>query len=684
MLLGYCSGALLHGHFNYSSKKIHTWTIALIARVEELLKRTTDVNGKCDLLAHRAYAATLQFQKGEQPSVDWNEPFKWWNRLLTEVKNAPLFPLERLSDLMTVLAPVIGDEPGYSPLTDKLDELLSSRSQGFIAAEKCRDRAIAFMDQSRPIRAIHELHNAKIKWFAKETLRGTILSMLMLSRLYADINLVWAAKYYALAAAYLVHKDNDDKLMRYFPDALIQLFNTCYQGGEWLTCINLLSLVSNAHYQFHSNPEDYEKHRHFQSIIVHSMIIFQSNKKLGSKEIEAHFLKVLEHWPLPDDLNDLVLADDESAETWINSTEPDQLWKRIDAELDGVPFSDVGKARTFAWRALGIHWEVHCTNDPETVAMVESFVSCLQIVTVDLADKDLNLMPTTVKIEASCFKAAKFDLEEVTGTLGSNWKLEIPSSSSSDDLNSWALAFATVILTSCSLLSGEKCNSIFEESFKKGLQAKTFVVRPYHDLLNEFSQSEFEKAKIEIQRPHSPDAICLHEAEVLAWKGGPGLGYSESNSEEQISNRYNRALPPVRHSIAYFNGLPEFRELVRSLRAQGYKDWHIILMIANIALNKKAPVDTNYRPGSAEDRKAIVVAFEHGESPDDPLLTMEDLLRTPIEMHLKMQLSTVCLTWRLFFKSQTPDFEALRRVLVERYGYMTDDVPHDPIFVDTL
>lgn len=63
---------------------------------------------------------------------------------------------------------------------------------------------------------------------------------------------------------------------------------------------------------------------------------------------------------------------------------------------------------------------------------------------------------------------------------------------------------------------------------------------------------------------------------------------------------------------------------------------------------------------------------------------MEDLLLNPIDMHLKMQLSTVCLTWRLFFKSRTPDFEALRRVLVERYGYMTDDVPHDPIFVDKL
>jgi hypothetical protein len=444
VLLGYCSGALLHRDFNYRPQQLHHWTAALIARIEELLKQTTNVNRKCDLLAHRSYAATLPFQNGDQPSVDWNDPFKWWNRLLTEVKNAPLFPLERFSDLITVLAPVIGDEPGYASLTEMLDKLLSSRSHGFIAAEKCRDRAVAFMEQSRPIRAIHELHNSKIRWFTKETLRGSILSMLTLSRLYSDIHLVWAAKYYALAAANLVQNDNDDQLMRYFPDALIQLFNTCYRGGEWLTCINLLPLVSAAHYQFHSGPENYDKHSDFQSVIVHSMIIYQCNKKIGNKEIDAYFLETLERWPLPDDLNNLVLADDASSEMWINSTEPDQLWKKIDEELDGMPFSDTGKTRTFTWRALGVHWQLNCKNTPETVAAVESFISCLQIVMVDLADKDLNLLPTTVRIEANCFSSAEFNLEEVMGNHGSNWKLDIPSDSSSKDLDSWALVFATL------------------------------------------------------------------------------------------------------------------------------------------------------------------------------------------------------------------------------------------------
>jgi hypothetical protein len=224
---------------------------------------------------------------------------------------------------------------------------------------------------------------------------------------------------------------------------------------------------------------------------------------------------------------------------------------------------------------------------------------------------------------------------------------------------------------------------IFEEAFKKGLQSKTFVVRPYHELLNEFAQSEFERAKEGISRPMAPYSVCSHESASLAWKSGPGPGYTEEHSKEQICNRYARAIGPVRHSIEHLNSQPDFQEFVISLKKQGYFDWHILLLVANIALNKRAPIRSDYTPGALEDRKAFVAACERAEAKEDPLLTMQDMLSTPVEMQLNMQLSTLCSTWRLIFKSQTPDFDALRKVLVERYGYMTDDVPHEPLFVKT-
>ncbi|GGC23881.1 hypothetical protein GCM10011572_51740 [Pseudoduganella buxea] len=612
--------------------------------------------------------------------MNWDDAFKWWNRLLIEVRSAPLFPLERLSDLITTLTPIIGDDPRYSILTEKLDELLSVRSSGFVAAEKCRDRAIAFMEQSRPIRAIQELHNAKIKWFTKETLQGAILSMLMLSRLYGELHLVWAAKYYALAASYLLHKDNDDKLMRYFPKALIQLFNVCYVGGEWISCIRLLPLVAAAHYQYRSNPGRYEDYEDFRSVVFHSMIIFNSNKKLGNTEIEEYFITVLHKWPLPDELDKLILEETDESKEWLNSTTDEMLWKRINESMDGIPFGDVGKVRTFSWRALGIQWHVNCDNTPDTVAAVESFISSLQIVIVDLSDREMNLLPTCVKIEAQCRPYVKFNLGEVAGNKGSNWQLEIPLNSTSEDLNTWSIAFATLILTSCSLLSDEDCHALLEESFKKGLISKTFAVRPYHELLKEFFDNEAD-LKAEIPRwAHQQQDVCLHQAQALAWRSGPGPGYTQSGSNEQISNRYQRAIIPVRQSVAHLNMLPEFQEFVASLRRQGYLDWHILLLIANVAMNKRLSV-TNSPQGLMDDQKAVTTALAKEETTGDGLLTMLDLQSMPIDALLDMQLATLCSTWGLVFKSRTPDFAALRVVLKERYGYMADDVPHDPLFV---
>lgn len=97
-------------------------------------------------------------------------------------------------------------------------------------------------------------------------------------------------------------------------------------------------------------------------------------------------------------------------------------------------------------------------------------------------------------------------------------------------------------------------------------------------------------------------------------------------------------------------------------------------------MNKRLPV-TNHSQGSIADRKAVTTAFAKEETTADGLLTMLDLQSTPIDSQLDMQLATLCSTWGLVFKSRTPDFAALRVVLKERYGYMTDDVPHDPLFV---
>ena len=64
--------------------------------------------------------------------------------MLEVVADAPMYPLERFADRLTEMIKLFGDVPDFDGVTQRLDGLLSERFGGFIAAEKCRDRAIAF------------------------------------------------------------------------------------------------------------------------------------------------------------------------------------------------------------------------------------------------------------------------------------------------------------------------------------------------------------------------------------------------------------------------------------------------------------------------------------------------------------------------------------------------------------
>ena len=94
---------------------------------------------------------------------------------------------------------LIGDSPRYDDLTHKLDQLLSERHGDFIAAQKCKDRSLEFYKHGKILKAINQLHRSKVKWFAEETLRGSLLSILQISQWYHELGLLYASKYYALA-----------------------------------------------------------------------------------------------------------------------------------------------------------------------------------------------------------------------------------------------------------------------------------------------------------------------------------------------------------------------------------------------------------------------------------------------------------------------------------------------------
>lgn len=221
ILLSYCSSAVIHGEFDFPVERLHAYSKALLPTLMKEIKRAPGPNSLADLLYTRSTVAQLPFLRGTTPFLDKADILRWWSKTLAAARKSSLFPVEQFADLLTVATEIFGDDAACQQVARQTDELLEKRSSGYAAASKSRDRALAHVEAGNRLAAIDELHRAQVKWFTAETLRGTLLAMLALVSAYRDLGLVWAAKYHALGAAFLIARSQDDEIKDMFVGALV-------------------------------------------------------------------------------------------------------------------------------------------------------------------------------------------------------------------------------------------------------------------------------------------------------------------------------------------------------------------------------------------------------------------------------------------------------------------------------
>ncbi|MGH9439451.1 MAG: hypothetical protein ACRD22_16555, partial [Terriglobia bacterium] len=269
ILLSYCSSAAVYGHFDIDPAALHEYTSKLVRAIDAQLANDLSTGARCTLLEMRGMAESLWFRRGVTPGLNPRGMIGFWSRMLRLVPTAPLFPLESFADLLTLLTPHFAGDVAFERLTQRTDELLEKRTSGFIAAEKARDRAVAFLEDDKILFAVRQLHIAKIKWFSAETLRGSILSILLLSDCYLRLGLIYASKYYSAAAAALATAADDDDVKRLIAGALRAHFDACYAGGEWFTVIRLAGLLFGAHNVYDPAAYDIDDNDRLRGPLLH-------------------------------------------------------------------------------------------------------------------------------------------------------------------------------------------------------------------------------------------------------------------------------------------------------------------------------------------------------------------------------------------------------------------------------
>lgn len=683
VLLSYCSTAVQTGELVIDVGLLHSWSKTLVAYLEDEISKAPGPNTMAELLYIRSYATYLPFTRGTAVSVDLRETFHWWFKLAAAAKKARLFPIEQVADLMTALTPIFGQDERFSTLVERIDALLEERSRGFLVAEKCRDRAYALLEANKPLEAIDELHRVKVRWFTGDSLRGSVMALLVLSDAYLDLGLVYAAKHHALGAAFLIGRSTEDEIREMLPTALFQLGNCAYQGGEWASFAEYFPMFFSAHYQYASNAEEWNGSEFMQGSLLHFMLTRALGKALGGQPIVDIVEQPFRALKMPASLRAEIL-DSELAMQMYSALPHGEVVEKARSELWGLPFSDCGEQRTYRWQALGITWSASCLNSLDQVPCVEEFIATLQIAIADLARSELCLVPTSVHLNVLASNVEKVQLVEMPSNELATFEIAVPIAlgSAEKDLHvahTHTLSVATMVLIWCSCLQDREVNTRIKRAVKDGLLTKTALIRPYRELFLEFC----ERDAFESRRKHSPVDAKLsagfrpREAPHLAWRTGPGPGYSAALGLRAVENRYRRTVVPIRTTLARFNTDERFHAWIGKRRHEGMLDWQILSLIFNAVFNYRHPIVGKL---SEVDRTALGEFARREESDEDQPYPLQALLDLDLDMAKRVALAAVAATWKLDMRRRTPDFAALQKLLDERYGNR-EDVAHEDLFL---
>lgn len=694
ILLSFCSTGKLIGEFDVDSEYLHERSQRLMSRIDFFLKADICDTTRCVLIEAKARAYLLQYYKGIEPQFDLDSAFKWWKKLVSYIDKAPLFPLEQFSDTMVLLTSMIGDDERFLDITDKLDCLLAKRFGGHAAADKCRNRAMAFYDNGKIIQAIEHLHRVKINWFSAEALGGTIVTSRFIAQCYAELGMKYAAKYYALSSFILAFRSNQEDLNSLISKCVFQTAEVTYGAGDWFSYFSIMRLGLFTHHQFDDNSLDLIEHDSLQRAIYYSVVIRTLSKRFWPdiyKYVEECFGSFLIDDEMRSELKHL--TDSLPNNAYWRSAPFEDILSQIEENLAGSPFADTGTERVVSWRALGITWEVRFDNSYEITRIAEEFVAVLQIALVDLAQFDFQLLPLKIEINASLSIDDRFHVKEKPDNEKLIWDISIPifkprNRSDIEKRTNEVFAYTVSALAYCSMLSYDSFHSKLKTAMKKGLTNKTFFGRPYPELYSEMiTADEFNEAlRKKFVVKEVGRSLNHPEHTQLSWVTTPGANYSEEDAREHAKNRYERLSGMMEVIWPKIIMSEPHKEFFERLHNDGYLDWHISLIACNVVSNYIVQVELGLNPKNKESatlmQKTTYSLFD-GEM--DHLLNSFNIERTPIsdfEMQRKISFLTIMKTWRIgpTRPLETPNFDAVKKFLIARYKIFEVDAPHKPLF----
>jgi len=692
ILLSFINTAATLGVVSIDKKEIGNWVKSLNEKIEYELKCTNNPNNICSLIETKAFSLVnlIAERDIEKLRDGYRNLIDTLNKLFDYLPSAPLFPLERLSERIKEYIKIFLENRvplDFKPMEDlarKIDnDYLEKRYGAFKAADSSKNRALVYLENNKLIEAINLLHQVKLKWFADETLKGSLLSILILAETYQKLGMNFAAKYYALAGAHLSINTGKSELYKYLPKAISVAGDCDYIMGSWIGFFDLiksllitLSIVKAEALALEENNEIYRAIYYFVLIkyfnerlsfdLTH--LIEQNIKDLGSV--------------LQNDINQLYPTCKES----FDKIEDDKLFQQINETFDYVLFNDVGEIRTIKWKAFGIVWETYFNNNYLTNSVAEQFLAILQILIVELSDIDLHNLRGKIIIEIRSEGLDNPTFVRDNTNRESRWVIKLPNTLEVNKDRIWEyqkyyFAIAISILYEFSMLKKEEFDEIFKKEFEDDLIAKIEIVQPYEILFRQFvPKNKFESQKrSEFLKQSLLGDFVLKERGELSLKSGVSPKYSKDQALKDIKSRYSKSLSPIQHTFNKIKKEEWFKEMIKELKKEKWLDWHLLIAIMNLIVSYKAQniIGSNNDPN---ELKRVFKELVKSPESEEASLPAEVLSIKQMRTQLNFMFSSFALSWGLEPHNEVPNIEGIKEFMVARFKLLEDDIEHSSIF----
>ncbi|TAV48365.1 hypothetical protein ELI30_08645 [Rhizobium leguminosarum] len=683
-LASYASTASVFGHLQNAGDNVDKWVLRAAEAITDALARPGSQSRRFRLLRAQGQNAFLGFWQRRSKEAGLSG-LAMWSEAADIAERDPMSDPTTLADLLLLIAPAVGAWPEYQALTDKVDAVISKREGSAAAGDLARDRAIAFADAEQLLLAIDQLQRAKENWFNAETLKGSVLAMLLLSSWYGHLNLPHAARYHASMALYTLVRSKDETLGELSVRSGFALADTFYQAGEFMSYLTCVENVIPVHASYRTDPGDTERHDDFTRAIAHGAIALATAPVIAP-EIFARANRVVDRWVIDDVYRD-AMRNAALSPPW-STMSPQDFVAKLRSELGQDIVNDARDPTRITWSALGIQWTI--VSPKRLRNRADALAAMLQIAQVDLAGLDLVVIPSAVEVRLEN-GGTKWESRQDPDNGKLLWTLFLPENDDllTDDTRveneaQFGLAFIMQALRQVSALPYDDFLKSFESRMERGLWKKIFFIRPPEHLMQEArAMADFERQDgpllIQGSRPeYEPLA-----APELNGPQGSAIIYSAEKAKEMISNRYKKLGAFAARVVPALMSDSRTREILKEQHDVGVKDWELVLILFNIAFNRSVRVDP--RGMSAEAYAALkqrMAAKSQKIIDETAAIPFENewLNADELPMHMLVTIGPVAQSWGLSVQRQTPDFDAIRKLLIDRFRHQEDDVAHDDWF----